>query len=456
MPIVHIIGGGLAGCEAAWQLANRGNNVNLYEMRPKITTAAHKTSNLAELVCSNSFRSDEVKANAVGILHEELRISKSLIMSIADKFKVPAGSALAVDRELFSNEITKCIATHQNIKIINKEVTSVPDDWENVIVATGPLTSENLSNYMLNKHNKDSLYFFDAIAPIVYKESIDMSIAWEQSRYDKIGPTGSTNDYINCPMNMEQYNKFVNDLIDADSTIFHEWEIETPYFDSCLPIEVIAKSGSETLRHGPMKPFGLNNIHNAKEEPYAVVQLRQDDMAGVLYNMVGFQTKIKYSNQTDIFSQIPGLENVKFARLGGIHRNTYINSPALLNYNLSLIGDERIKFAGQITGVEGYVESTAIGLMAGIFMSNKLNHKIENEIPSTTAIGSLLRYITRKDEVKNFQPMNINFGLFDTIDIKNIRKLPKKIRDKKKKEMLSERALHDYKNWFNGTLYGMN
>ena len=449
MSKVHIIGGGLAGCEAAWQLANRDILVNLYEMRPKISTPAHQTSNLAELVCSNSFRSDEVKANAVGILHEELRISNSIIMSVADKFKVPAGSALAVDRELFSNEITKLISSHPNIEIINEEITSIPNSWEHVIIATGPLTSEKLSNYMLNKSNNVSLYFFDAIAPIVYKESINMSVAWEQSRYDKIGPTGSVNDYINCPMTKDQYIKFVNDLIEAAKTIFHEWEKETPYFDSCLPIEIIAKSGVETLRHGPMKPFGLNNIHKDKEEPYAVVQLRQDDMAGVLYNIVGFQTKIKYSTQTDIFSQIPGLENAKFARLGGIHRNTYINSPTLLNYDLSLINDRRIKFAGQITGVEGYVESTAIGLMAGLFMFNKIINKKDYKIPLTTAIGSLLNYITRKDEIKNFQPMNINFGLFESMDIKHIRKLPKRIRDKKKKELLSERALEDYRHWFN-------
>ena len=405
MTQVKIIGGGLAGCEAAWQLAERGIKVDLYEMRPEKSTPAHQTSELAELVCSNSFRSDDKLSNAVGILHEELRICGSLIMKAADKHKVPAGSALAVDRNLFSAEVTKHISDHKNIKLIQKEVKNIPDDWENIIIATGPLTSEPLSKFILNKSSNDSLYFFDAIAPIIYSDSIDMSAAWFQSRYNKVGPSGSLNDYINCPLNESQYLQFVDELIDADRASFNDWEIDTPYFDSCLPIEVIARSGPQTLRHGPMKPFGLNNPHKKGDEPYAVVQLRQDDITGQLYNMVGFQTKIKYGHQTDIFKKIPGLCNARFARLGGIHRNTYINSPKLLLSNLSLISDQRIKFAGQITGVEGYVESTSMGLISSLMTYNKL--KMRNQIPppETTAMGSLISYITRKDDVKNF----INF-----------------------------------------------
>ena len=447
MTQVKIIGGGLAGCEAAWQLAERGIKVDLYEMRPEKSTPAHQTSELAELVCSNSFRSDDKLSNAVGILHEELRICGSLIMKAADKHKVPAGSALAVDRNLFSAEVTKHISDHKNIKLIQKEVKNIPDDWENIIIATGPLTSEPLSKFILNKSSNDSLYFFDAIAPIIYSDSIDMSAAWFQSRYNKVGPSGSLNDYINCPLNESQYLQFVDELIDADRASFNDWEIDTPYFDSCLPIEVIARSGPQTLRHGPMKPFGLNNPHKKGDEPYAVVQLRQDDIAGQLYNMVGFQTKIKYGHQTDIFKKIPGLCNARFARLGGIHRNTYINSPKLLLSNLSLISDQRIKFAGQITGVEGYVESTSMGLISSLMTYNKL--KMRNQIPppETTAMGSLIRYITRKDDVKNFQPMNINFGLFEKMNISDIRKKPKRIRDIEKKNRIAQRAENDLNEW---------
>ena len=447
MTQVKIIGGGLAGCEAAWQLAERGIKVDLYEMRPEKSTPAHQTSELAELVCSNSFRSDDKLSNAVGILHEELRICGSLIMKAADKHKVPAGSALAVDRNLFSAEVTKRIRDHKNIKLIQKEVKNIPDDWENIIIATGPLTSEPLSKFILNKSSNDSLYFFDAIAPIIYSDSIDMSAAWFQSRYNKVGPSGSLNDYINCPLNESQYLQFVDELIDADRASFNDWEIDTPYFDSCLPIEVIARSGPQTLRHGPMKPFGLNNPHKKGDEPYAVVQLRQDDIAGQLYNMVGFQTKIKYGHQTDIFKKIPGLCNARFARLGGIHRNTYINSPKLLLSNLSLISDQRIKFAGQITGVEGYVESTSMGLISSLMTYNKL--KMRNQIPppETTAMGSLISYITRKDDVKNFQPMNINFGLFEKMNISDIRKKPKRIRDIEKKNRIAQRAENDLNEW---------
>ncbi len=444
---VNIIGAGLAGSEAAWQLAERDIQVNLYEMRPATSTPAHKTSNFAELVCSNSFRSDEKLTNAVGILHEELRIANSLIMHSADRHKVPAGSALAVDRNLFSDEITKKIRNHKNIKIINKEVESIPDEWEHVIIATGPLTSQSLSSFILKKNSQDSLYFFDAIAPIVYTETVDMSKAWFQSRYNKIGPSGSENDYINCPLNENQYNMFIDDLIEAEKNNFNDWEKDTPYFDSCLPIEIMALSGPQTLRHGPMKPFGLNNVHENGAEPYAVLQLRQDDIKGNLYNMVGFQTKIKYSHQTEIFRKIPGLNNAKFARLGGIHRNTYINSPLLLDRDLSLISDKRIKFAGQITGVEGYVESTSIGLVTALMTYNKIKGKSLNPPPSTSAIGSLITYITRKDTIKNFQPMNVNFGLFDQVDTKDLRKLPKKVRDLKKKERLSNRALEDIRTW---------
>ncbi len=444
---VNIIGAGLAGSEAAWQLAERDIQVNLYEMRPATSTPAHKTSNFAELVCSNSFRSDEKLTNAVGILHEELRIANSLIMHSADRHQVPAGSALAVDRNLFSDEITKKIRNHKKIKIINKEVESIPDEWEHVIIATGPLTSQSLSSFILKKNSQDSLYFFDAIAPIVYTETVDMSKAWFQSRYNKIGPSGSENDYINCPLNENQYNMFIDDLIEAEKNNFNEWEKDTPYFDSCLPIEIMALSGPQTLRHGPMKPFGLNNVHENGAEPYAVLQLRQDDIKGNLYNMVGFQTKIKYSHQTEIFRKIPGLNGAKFARLGGIHRNTYINSPLLLDRDLSLISDKRIKFAGQITGVEGYVESTSIGLVTALMTYNKIKGKHFNPPPSTSAIGSLIAYITRKDTIKNFQPMNVNFGLFDQVDTRDLRKLPKKIRDLKKKERLSNRALEDIRTW---------
>ncbi|MEL0231799.1 MAG: methylenetetrahydrofolate--tRNA-(uracil(54)-C(5))-methyltransferase (FADH(2)-oxidizing) TrmFO [Hyphomicrobiales bacterium] len=444
---VNIIGAGLAGSEAAWQLAERDIQVNLYEMRPATSTPAHKTSNFAELVCSNSFRSDEKLTNAVGILHEELRITNSLIMHSADRHQVPAGSALAVDRNLFSDEITKKIRNHKKIKIIYKEVESIPDEWEHVIIATGPLTSQSLSSFILKKNSQDSLYFFDAIAPIVYTETVDMSKAWFQSRYNKIGPSGSENDYINCPLNENQYNMFIDDLIEAEKNNFNDWEKDTPYFDSCLPIEIMALSGPQTLRHGPMKPFGLNNVHENGAEPYAVLQLRQDDIKGNLYNMVGFQTKIKYSHQTEIFRKIPGLNDAKFARLGGIHRNTYINSPLLLDRDLSLISDKRIKFAGQITGVEGYVESTSIGLVTALMTYNKIKGKHFNPPPSTSAIGSLIAYITRKDTIKNFQPMNVNFGLFDQVDTRDLRKLPKKIRDLKKKERLSNRALEDIRTW---------
>ena len=451
MTQVKIIGGGLAGCEAAWQLAERNIKVDLYEMRPEKCTPAHQSAELAELVCSNSFRSDDKHSNAIGVLHEELRICGSLIMKAADEHKVPAGSALAVDRNLFSAEVTKRIHGHQNINVIQKEVINIPDDWKNIIIATGPLTSESLSDFILKKSSDDSLYFFDAIAPIIYTDSVDMSAAWFQSRYNKVGPSGSQDDYINCPLNEKQYLQFVHELIEADQASFNEWEKDTPYFDSCLPIEVIARSGSQTLRHGPMKPFGLNNPHKNGDEPYAVVQLRQDDISGQLYNMVGFQTKIKYGHQTDIFRKIPGLSDAKFARLGGMHRNTFINSPKLLLSDLSLASDQRIKFAGQITGVEGYVESASIGLLSGLMMYNKLKMREQTPPPKTTAMGSLIKYITRKDHVKNFQPMNINYGLFESMDIRDIRKKPKRIRDVEKKNRIAQRAESDLNKWLSSS-----
>ena len=447
MSEVHIIGGGLAGSEAAWHLANNQIPVILHEMRPVKETPAHKTDKFAELVCSNSFRSDDHKNNAVGILHEELRISGSIIMKNADKYKVPAGSALAVDRELFSENITKSLKQHPLISILNEEIKTIDPNWENVIICTGPLTSENLTKYILESTDEDSLYFFDAIAPIIYKNSINMDICWAQSRYDKIGPTGSKNDYINCPFNKEEYYEFVSKIIESDKINFKDWEKDTPYFDSCLPIEIIAQRGIETLRHGPMKPFGLKNIHKNGEQPYAVVQLRQDDMNGNIYNMVGFQTKMKYNDQINVLKTIPGLSDATFARLGGIHRNTYINSPNILNNDLTLLSNNKIRFAGQITGVEGYVESTAIGFLSAIFLIMKLSNKEIKLPPTTTAMGSLLRYITRKDGFDNFQPMNINFGLFDEIIFKKNTKKPKRELKKYKKEMISKRSLGDFKAW---------
>jgi len=416
---VHIIGGGLAGCEAAWQIANMGVQAIIHEMRPVRGTEAHLSDGLAELVCSNSFRSDDHENNAVGILHQEMRLGNSIIMRCADEHQVPAGSALAVDRIGFSEAVTKSLEDHRNIAIVREEITKLPPtSWGKTIIATGPLTAPDLAEEIAKETGEDALAFFDAIAPIIHFDSIDFSKAWFQSRYDKIGPGGTGKDYINCPMDEAQYNTFIDNLIDGDKTEFKQWE-GTPYFDGCLPIEVMAERGRETLRHGPLKPRGLTNEHRPDEKPYAVVQLRQDNALGTLYNMVGFQTKLKYGAQSDIFRQIPGLEQAEFARLGGLHRNTYLNSPKILGETLELKHRPDIRFAGQITGCEGYVESAAIGLMTGRFAASEIAGDNITLPPPTTAFGALLHHITGghlsfDDEAgkRSFQPMNINFGLF--------------------------------------------
>jgi len=445
MKELRIIGGGLAGCEAAWQAAIRGVRVVIYEMRTKDRkTEAHNSDTLAELVCSNSFRSDDATASAIGLLHEEMRLMGSLIIKCADENKVPAGGALAVDRDAFANAVQQAIATHPNIRIVRGEVIDVPQDLQPTIIATGPLTSDALSQSILKTTGQEYMAFFDAIAPIIYKDSIDFSKAWFQSRYDKEGPGGNGKDYINCPMTKEQYFTFVEALVTGEKTDFKEWEKNTPYFEGCLPIEVMAERGPETLRFGPMKPVGLTNPH-ASEKQYAVVQLRQDNKLGTLYNIVGFQTKLKYAEQQRIFKTIPGLENAEFARLGGIHRNTFIKSPVLLDGTLSLKSYPTIRFAGQVTGVEGYVESAASGLMAGIFAANEI---LENEInlpPRTTALGSLLAHVTGGAESETFQPMNINFGLMPP----PTGKIPKKER----KAAYCTRAINDLKSWINQQLY---
>src|SRR2546423_13896827 len=390
MQPVHIIGGGLAGSEAAWQVASHGVPVMLHEMRPLRTTAAHKTGSLAELVCSNSFRSDERETNAVGLLHEEMRRLGSLIMRCGDSHQVPAGGALAVDREGFSSAVTAALKAHPLIEISREEVALLPQDWDSVIVATGPLTSPALAEAVRGLTGEDSLAFFDAIAPIVHRDSIDMSVAWFQSRYDKAGPGGSGADYINCPLTQEQYEAFVDALLTGEKTDFKTWEADTPYFDGCLPIEVMAERGRETLRHGPMKPVGLTNPHNPTVKAYAIVQLRQDNRLGTLYNMVGFQTKLNYGAQQRVFRTIPGLENAEFARLGGLHRNTFLNSPKLLDAELRLRAEPRLRFAGQMTGCEGYVESAAIGLIAGLYSATDARATSLRPAPGTAALRSLL------------------------------------------------------------------
>ncbi len=416
---VHVIGGGLAGSEAAWQIVRRGIPVSLHEMRPLRTTAAHKTASLAELVCSNSFRSDDREQNAVGLLHEEMRRLGSLVMQAADAHKLPAGGALAVDRDGFSQAIDAALAAHPLVEIRREEISGIPpDDWDQVILATGPLTSSALATAIQGLTGATALAFFDAIAPIVHRESIDLDVAWFQSRYDKTGPAGSGADYINCPLTRAQYDAFVDALLAADKAAFHEWEASTPYFDGCLPIEVMAERGRETLRYGPMKPVGLTNPHRPQEKPYAVVQLRQDNRLGTLFNMVGFQTKLKHGEQTRIFRTIPGLEQAEFARLGGLHRNTYLDSPRLLDAKLRLRAMPRLRFAGQITGCEGYVESAAIGLLAGRFAAAERLGEAATPPPPTTAHGALLAHITGGHiepidaGPRSFQPMNVNFGLF--------------------------------------------
>ena len=437
---IVIIGGGLAGCEAAYQISKFDINVDLYEMRPKVKTEAHQTKYLAELVCSNSFRSDDKEYNAVGVLHEELRIADSLIMKCADHNKVPAGSALAVDRNNFSKEVNKTIKSIPNINIINQEVRSL-DEFKNqlVIVSTGPLTSKTLTESIKIKTSENSLAFYDAIAPIVYEETINMSVAWKQSRYDK----GNGDDYINCPLSKEEYYQFIEKIKKAPKMEFKEFE-DTPFFEGCMPIEEIIRRGDETLRYGPMKPVGLKNPHK-KEEPYAVVQLRQDNKSGTLYNIVGFQTKMKHGAQKDIFKTIPGLENSEFARLGGLHRNTFIKSPKLLDPFLRLKSSQNIIFAGQITGVEGYVESSAIGLLAGIVAAYDLKNKKLKLPPENTAHGALLKHITMYANPDTFQPMNINFGLMPDInlDLKN----KKHIKGREKKKIQSNTAINSFKDW---------
>ncbi len=411
---LNIVGGGLAGCEAAWQAANAGVAVVLHEMRPKVATFAHKTSNLAEMVCSNSFRSDDDEQNAVGLLHWEMRQANGLIMEMADANGLPAGGALAVDREAFSNAVTAKIVANPNISIINEEITNIPEagHW---IFATGPLTSPALGRTISGATNQNSLAFFDAIAPIVYADSINMDLAWMQSRYDKGETEEDQKAYLNCPMDRDQYEVFIDALLAADKTVFHEGET-AGYFDGCLPIEVMAERGRETLRFGPMKPVGLTNAHNPSVKPYAVVQLRFDNKMGTLFNIVGFQTKMKHGAQKDVFRMIPGLENASFARLGGIHRNTFMNSPTLLDDQMRLRSQTNVRFAGQITGVEGYVESAAMGLLAGRLAAAEILGQPIATPDQDTAMGALIRHITGGAEAKTFQPMNVNFGLFRPVE----------------------------------------
>ncbi len=443
---IHIIGGGLAGSEAAWQIANSGIPVVIHEMRPARMTAAHKTGSLAELVCSNSFRSDDADYNAVGLLHAEMRRAGSLIMTAADAHRVPAGSALAVDREGFSAAVEQHLRSNPLISVEPGEVAGLPpEDWSSVIIATGPLTSPALSEAVRALTGEESLAFFDAIAPIVHRESINMDVAWFQSRYDKGAEVeGGGADYINCPFDKAQYEAFIAALRSAEKTEFKDWEKDTPYFEGCLPIEVMADRGVETLAHGPMKPVGLRDPRT-NQRPHAVMQLRQDNALGTLFNMVGFQTKLKHGEQVRVFRTIPGLENAEFARLGGIHRNTFINSPKLLDGTLRLKKMPRLRFAGQITGCEGYVESAAVGLMTGRFAAAERRGAVQETPPVTTALGALLSHITGGADATTFQPMNVNFGLFPEIDARDGKGRPIRGRDRKK--ALAERALRDIEQW---------
>lgn len=442
---IHVIGGGLAGSEATWQIAQAGVPVILHEMRPNRPTDAHKTEGLAELVCSNSFRSDDAEQNAVGLLHAEMRKCNSLIMQMGDKHAVPAGGALAVDRDAFSDSVTKALNDHPLVTIERGEVAGLPpEDWDSVIIATGPLTSPALADAIKNLGGENELAFFDAIAPIVYKDSINMDAAWFQSRYDKEGPAGTGKDYINCAMNKDQYYAFIDALLTSEKTEFKEWEANTPYFEGCMPIEVMASRGPETLRFGPMKPVGLTNPHT-NERPYAVVQLRQDNALGTLYNMVGFQTKMKYAEQTRVLKMIPGLEDAVFARLGGLHRNTFINSPKLLDGQLRMKAMPRLRFAGQITGCEGYVESASVGIMAGRFAAAERLGQSLIAPPQTTAMGAILSHITGGANAETFQPMNVNFGLFPPAEETDGRGRP--VRGGDKKRALTSRALRDLDQW---------
>ena len=462
---IHVIGGGLAGSEAVWQIGAAGVPVVLHEMRPLRTTDAHKTAGLAELVCSNSFRSDEWETNAVGLLHEELRRSGSLILRAGDRHKLPAGGALAVDRDGFSAEVTRRLEAHALVRIERGEVAGLPPaDWSSVIIATGPLTSEALSRAIQSLTGESELAFFDAIAPVVHLDSIDQSIVWRASRYGKTGPAGTGADYLNCPMTREEYDAFIDALLAGEKTSFKAWEASTPYFDGCLPIEVMAERGRDTPRFGPMKPVGLDDPRTGRR-PHAVVQLRQDNALGTLWNMVGFQTKLKHAEQVRIFRMIPGLREAEFARLGGLHRNTFLNAPRLLDASLRLRAEPRLRFAGQITGVEGYVESAAIGLLAGRFAAAERLGRAAAPPPATTALGALLTHITgghlvsgpvsdpegRTPSPRSFQPMNINYGLFPPLDEPDADPGGKPVKGKERglarKRAVSRRALADLGRW---------
>jgi methylenetetrahydrofolate--tRNA-(uracil-5-)-methyltransferase len=457
---IHVVGGGLSGSEAAWQIARRGLPVVLHEMRPLRSTAVHKTGHCAELVCSNSFRSDDAEASAIGLLHGEMRLLGSLIMRAADANKVPAGSALAVDREGFSAAVTTALESEPLIDVHREEIDQLPPQWDTVIIATGPLTSPALADAIRAFTGEEALAFFDAIAPIVHRDSIDFDTAWFQSRYDKAGPAGSGADYINCPLTRVQYDAFVDKLLAGDKVAFHDFEMATPYFDGCLPIEIMAERGRETLRHGPMKPFGLTNPRQPTQKPYAVVQLRQDNKLGTLFNMVGFQTKLKHSEQVRIFRTIPGLGSAEFARLGGLHRNTFLNSPKLLDEILRLKTMPRLRFAGQITGCEGYVESAAIGLLAGRFAAAERIGERPLIPPPTTAHGALLRHITGghietiDSGARSFQPMNVNFGLFPLLgyELQRSGRTLYGPHNRDKKRAICARALADLETWIGGAL----
>jgi methylenetetrahydrofolate--tRNA-(uracil-5-)-methyltransferase len=454
---IHIIGAGLAGSEAAWQIARLGLPVVLHEMRPARMTPAHQSGDFAELVCSNSFRADDPQTSAIGILHREMRRLDSLILAAADAQKVPAGGALAVDRESFARHVTAALAACPQVSIVRDEIAGLPPaDWGEVIIATGPLTSPALATAIRAVTGEADLAFFDAIAPIVERETIDMRTAWFQSRYDRVGPEGDGADYINCPLSREQYDAFVDGLVAGEKVAFKEFE-GTPYFDGCLPIEIMAERGRETLRHGPMKPFGLTNPHDPGQKPYAVVQLRQDNKLGTLFNMVGFQTKLKHAAQAALLRTIPGLENASFARLGGLHRNAFLNSPKVLDAKLRLKAAPRLRFAGQITGCEGYVESAAVGLLAGrLAAAERLGLPLEAP-PPTTALGALINHITGGHIAvidagrASFQPMNVNFGLFPPLTDAIPRESGKRLRgpDKAaaKKRALSARAAADLEKW---------
>ena len=452
-PLLHIIGGGLAGSEAAWQAAEMGVLVALHEMRPVRKTDVHETENLAELVCSNSFRSDDASANAVGVLHAEMRMLNSVIMAEADNARVPAGGALAVDRDLFSQGVQRAITAHPNITLIREEVAGLPpEEWGQTIIATGPLTSPSLAEGIRGLTGEDDLAFFDAIAPILHVDSINMDVAWFQSRYDKTHDGGDGKDYINCPMTEEQYHSFISEMLAGDKMSFREWEENTPYFDGCMPVEVMAERGEQTLRFGPMKPVGLTNSHDGSR-PYAVVQLRQDNKLGTLFNMVGFQTKLKYAEQVRIFQMIPGLEGAQFARLGGLHRNTFINSPRLLDEQLRLKARPALRFSGQITGVEGYIESAAIGGMTGQMAASDLLGLDWQAPPIDTAHGALLSHLTGGAMADSFQPMNVNFGLFPPLEMVTAEgKKPRKLRGRDRKAAYAGRALSSLAKWANVTL----